>query len=193
MTMPLDAMTDLSDDALLVLYGNGDGLAASALTARLTPMVYRLAKRLLRNDADAQEITQEAMLKLWKMAPDWRQGEAKVSTWLYRVTTNLCTDRLRKKRPLGLDDIDEPADGAPAIETRLHTKTRLQALNQALDTLPDRQKQAVVLRHLEGLGNPEIASVLSISTEAVESLIARGKRALAGKLLGRKQELGLDG
>ena len=191
--MPFDAMTDLSDDALLALYGNGDSMAAASLTARLTPMVFRLAKRLLSDAAEAEDVTQEGMLRLWKIAPEWRQGEAKVSTWLYRVTTNLCTDRLRKRRGVALDAIAEPMDDTPGIEARMISDNRAEALNGALAKLPDRQREAVVLRHIEGLTNPEIAEVLDISVEAVESLIARGKRGLAVMLLGRKQELGLDG
>ncbi|HBN30781.1 MAG TPA: RNA polymerase sigma factor [Rhodobacteraceae bacterium] len=193
MQMPFDAMTDLSDDALLALYGNGDSMAAASLTARLTPLVFRLAKRLLSDAAEAEDVTQEAMLRLWKIAPEWRQGEAKVSTWLYRVTTNLCTDRLRKRRGVALDAIAEPMDDTPGIEARMISDNRAEALNGALAKLPDRQREAVVLRHIEGLANPEIAEVLDISVEAVESLIARGKRGLAVMLLGRKQELGLDG
>ena len=191
--MPFDAMTDLSDDALLALYGNGDSMAAASLTVRLTPMVFRLAKRLLSDAAEAEDVTQEGMLRLWKIAPEWRQGEAKVSTWLYRVTTNLCTDRLRKRRGVALDAIAEPMDDTPGIEARMISDNRAEALNGALAKLPDRQREAVVLRHIEGLANPEIAEVLDISVEAVESLIARGKRGLAVMLLGRKQELGLDG
>ena len=193
MQMPFDAMTDLSDDALLALYGNGDSMAAASLAARLTPLVFRLAKRLLSDEAEAEDVTQEGMLRLWKIAPEWRQGEAKVSTWLYRVTTNLCTDRLRKRRCVALDAIAEPMDDTPGIEARMISDNRAEAMNGALAKLPDRQREAVVLRHIEGLANPEIAEVLDISVEAVESLIARGKRGLAVMLLGRKQELGLDG
>lgn len=192
MPMPLDAMTDLTDNALLVRYANGDGVAAAVLTARLTPMVYRLAMRLLGNAADAEDVAQEAMLRLWRIAPDWRQDEAKPSTWLYRVATNLCTDRLRRRRSVPLEDIAEPADETPGIEHRMHSAVRAQALTKALETLPDRQREAVVLRHLEGLANPEIAEILAISVEAVESLIARGKRALAAQLLAQKDELGLE-
>lgn len=188
--MPLDAMNDLSDDALLVLYANGDAEAARALTLRLTPRVFGHAYRLLGNHADAEDVTQDALMRLWKIAPDWRQGEAQVSTWLYRVTANLCTDRMRKKPSEALDNIPEPEDGAEGVDEQLQQKARADALQDALTTLPDRQRQAVVLRHLEGLGNPEIASIMDIGPRAVESLIARGKRALAGILAGRREDLG---
>ena len=189
--MPLDAMNDLSDDALLVLYANGDKDAASALTYRLTPMVFALAKRLLNDAGEAEDVAQEAMMRLWKIAPDWRQGEAKITTWLYRVVSNLCTDRLRRRRSVGLDEIAEPEDDRPDVVASMHEKERAQALRAALGELPDRQRQAVVLRHIEGLANPDIAEALEVSVEAVESLIARGKRSLKSRLLGRMNELGL--
>jgi RNA polymerase sigma factor (sigma-70 family) len=193
MDMALDAMNEASDEALLVLYANGDRAAARALTLRLTPMVFGLARRLLNDATEAEDVAQEAMLRLWRIAPDWRQGEAKVSTWLYRVATNLCTDRLRRRRGVALDDVAEPVDDSPGIEARITAGDRAAALDAALAELPERQRQAVVLRHLEGLANPEIAAILDISVEAVESLVARGKRTLAARLTGRRDELGLEG
>ena len=161
------------------------------LTARMAPRVMGLAARMLGGDrAEAEDVTQEAMLRLWKIAPEWRQGEAKVSTWLYRVGTNLCTDRLRKRRSVDIDAIPEPEDDAPGVAESMIEADRARALEQALAELPERQRVAVTLRHLEGRTNPEIAEVLEISVEAVESLTARGKRALAALLAGRREELG---
>ncbi len=190
--MPNDMMTDIPDEALLILFANGDIAAAQTLTKRLTPRVLGFATRLLKDHAEAEDVTQDAMLRLWKVAPQWRQGEAKVSTWLYRVVSNLCTDRLRKKRGVGLDQIAEPSDGAPSVAEVMQSKERAIALQNALGQLPERQKTAVVLRHIEGLKNPEIAQIMDLSVEAVESLTARGKRALAALLLGRKEELGFE-
>ncbi|WP_068112926.1 RNA polymerase sigma factor [Tropicimonas marinistellae] len=196
MTMPLDADSDLTDEALLAQYARGDRAAARVLTLRMTPRVLSLAQRMLRDAAEAEDVAQEAMLRLWKIAPEWRDGEAKVSTWLYRVASNLCTDRLRRRRGMGLDDAFgegvEPPDAAPGIDTRLQQADRAAALQAALEELPERQRQAVVLRHLEGLSNPQIAAVMEIGVEAVESLTARGKRALAARLIGRRAELGLS-
>lgn len=189
--MALDDPDAIPDDALLVLYANGDGQASRLLTARLAPRVLSQAQRMLGDRAEAEDVAQEAMLRLWRIAPDWRRGEAKVSTWLYRVTANLCTDRLRRRRGgAGLDDLPEPEDPSAPVEETLQARARLDALQRALNQLPDRQRQAVVLRHLEGLGNPEIAEILEISTEAVESLTARGKRALSRLLAARREELG---
>ena len=190
--MPLDAYTDLAHDALLAQYSQGDAAAARALTARLTPRVFGHAVRVLGDRAEAEDVAQDAMMRLWKVAPDWRMGEAKVSTWLYRVTANLCTDRLRRKRGVGLDEVDEPLDPSPSVTNQLQTRERMDALQAGLQTLPARQRQAVILRHIEGLANPEIAEILEISTEAVESLTARGKRALAQALAPAREKLGYE-
>jgi RNA polymerase sigma-70 factor (ECF subfamily) len=190
--MAFDALTEVSDDALLVAYGNGDVMAARALALRLTPRMLAVATRMLGDRAEAEDVAQEAMLRLWRIAPDWRQGEAKVSTWLYRVVANLCIDRRRKTRSVGLDTVPEPPDDTPGAEAGLQQAARATALDQALLQLPDRQRQAVVLRHLQGLSNPEIAEVMDMSVEAVESLTARGKKALAALLAGRRAELGYE-
>jgi RNA polymerase sigma-70 factor (ECF subfamily) len=196
MTMAYDAGQDPPDEALLVLYANGDAHAALALTRRVAPRVLAYASRLLGGDrAEAEDVAQETMLRLWRVAPDWRQGGTKVTTWAYRVATNLCIDRHRSRQRRGqvaLDSVAEPATGAPGAEGQLQTAARLAALDAALASLPDRQRQAVVLRHIEGLTNPEIAAVLEIGVEAVESLTARGKRALAAALAGQKAALGYE-
>lgn len=188
--MALDRMSDISDEALLVLFANGDAEAARSLTLRLTPLAYAHAYRLIGQAAEAEDIAQEAMLRLWKIAPDWRQGEAKPSTWLYRVVANLCTDRLRRAGAISLDDAPEPQDAAPGPVEQLQAQVRADALQGALNDLPERQRQAVVLRHIEGLDNPEIAQIMEISVEAVESLTARGKRALVQMLKDRQDALG---
>ena len=188
--MALDALDDVSDETLLVLYGNGDRAAARLLTLRMGPLAFRVAQRMLGDRAEAEDLAQEALLRLWKIAPDWRTGEAKVTTWLYRVVTNLATDRLRRRRGIGLDEAPELPDGAASAVEQMIDGDRAAALEAALAQLPARQRQAVVLRHLEGLSNPEISAAMEIGVEAVESLTARGKRALAAILAGRREELG---
>lgn len=190
--MPLDSLSNVPNEALLTLFANGDREAAAALTARLTPIVMAHAYRLLGNRDEAEDVTQDAMMRLWKIAKDWRQGEAKVTTWLYRVVANLATDRLRRRKRNGpaLEDVAEPIDDAMGPAETLENRQRQAALQTALAALPERQRQAMVLRHIEGLGNPEIAAIMEISTEAVESLTARGKRALAALLIGQREELG---
>ncbi len=193
--MPLDVSSDLPDAVLLARYAAGDRAAARVLTLRFTPRVLGYATRLLGDRAEAEDVAQEAMLRLWRIAPDWRAEEAQVSTWLYRVVTNLVTDRqrARARRPLDLPETaPEVADDAPGAAAAMMQRDRMAALDTALTALPERQRQAVALRHLEGLANPEIARIMGIGVEAVESLTARGKRALAAVLSGQRAALGYE-
>ena len=192
--MPLDNQTDVDDAALLARYARGDAAAARALTIRLVPRVHAQAFRLLGDGAEAEDVAQEAMMRLWRIAPEWRTGEAKVTTWLYRVVANLCTDRLRKRLrgTVALDAVSEPHDPSPSVEAKMQAEARADALRHALAALPERQRVAVTMRHFDGASNPEIADRLNISTEAVESLTARGKRALAAALKGQVAALGYE-
>lgn len=190
--MPFDAPDGTPDHVLLARYARGDAAAARLLMDRLVPRAFGFAARVLGDRAEAEDVVQEAMLRLWRVAPEWRAGEARVATWLYRVVSNLCTDRLRRRRMVPLDSIADPADGAPGAVGGLIEAERAAALQAALAGLPDRQRQAVVLRHLEGLTNPEIAAIMEIGVEAVESLTARGKRALTARLAGQRTELGYE-
>lgn len=183
------------DADMLALYAKGDGQAARVLTERLSPRLFGLAYRVLQDRAAAEDVTQEAMLRLWQIAPDWRRGEAKVATWVYGVALNLTRDRLRHARRRAappLDAVAEPADPAPGALARMQSARQAEALQEALMTLPERQRQAVVLRHIEELSNPEIAQIMQITVEAVESLTARGKRTLSKALAGRREELGYE-
>lgn len=191
MTMPFDIMSDVSDEDLLSRYASGDQGAARALMLRHTPRVMALATRMLNDTHEAEDVAQEAMMRLWKIAPDWRRGEAKVSTWLYRVASNLCTDRLRKKRGIGLDQAPEVVDETPNVEAKMMSADRGEALRTAMSTLPERQRLAIELRHLQELSNPEVAEILETSVEAVESLLSRARRALAANLEKHRAALGL--
>jgi RNA polymerase sigma-70 factor (ECF subfamily) len=182
----------LPEGRLLAHYAAGDRQAARELALRLTPLPLRVATRMLGDRAEAEDVAQEAMLRLWTAAPGWRDGEAKVTTWLYRVTVNLCTDRLRRRRTVPIEDGQDWPSDAPGALADLLERDRMAAFQTALSRLPERQCQAVVLRHLEGLANPEIARIMEIGVEAVESLVSRGKRALAHALSGQREALGYD-
>lgn len=182
--MSFDGETEETDEALLARFAAGDRLAARELTLRRTPRVLALARRMLNDPVEAEDVAQEAMMRLWRIAPDWRDGEARVSTWLHRVAANLCIDRLRKRRRNGppLDEVAEPVDPAPTAAALMMAGDRAAAVTAAIARLPERQRIAITLRHFEDMGNPEIARILDISVEAVESLLMRGRRALARDL-----------
>lgn len=181
----------LEDGALMVLFANGDPGAARLLTARLLPRAFRHAARVLGDRTEAEDVAQEAMLRLWTAAETWAvDGAAQPATWLHKVVANLAIDRLRRSgRAVALGDDDFASDALSAVEAMQEAR-RMDALDAALQMLPERQRQAVVLRHIENLSNPEIAEVLGIGVEAVESLTARGKRALKAALSGQKEALG---
>ncbi len=185
------AEVDTPDAALLVRVANGDRVAARVLIDRLAPRLLRHVTRTLGDRAEAEDIVQETFLRLWKVAPEWRQGEAKVSTWAFRVAINMTTDKLRARRAtVDIETIAEPESHLESAVSRMTNSERLNALDAALATLPERQRQAVSLRHIEELSNPEIAEIMDIGVEAVESLTARGKRALRAALEGKKEALG---
>jgi RNA polymerase sigma-70 factor (ECF subfamily) len=189
MRTSLDGDLGVPDAELVARYAAGDQSAARALTERHAPRVFALARRMLRETAEAEDVTQEAMLRLWRIAPAW-EDRAAVGTWLYRVASNLCIDRMRKRRPISGEPLPEVPDEAPGVLRRLEARDRAAAVDAALAALPERQRAAIVLRHFEDRSNPEIAAVLDLSVEAVESLLARGRRALAAALVGRRAELG---
>jgi len=181
------------DAVLLARFAAGDQSAARALTELLLPGAMRQAWRILGDQAEAEDVAQEAMLRLWKQATDWRAGEARISTWLYRVVRNLCIDRIRKRRPqVAVEDAPEPVDPTPGVVERMAQSEQSRAVAAAIGELPERQRRAVVLRHFEELSNPEIGAALECSVEAVESLLARARRTLAKRMTEEREALGHD-
>jgi len=179
-----------TDNVLLVGFANGDRTAAQRLTGRLMPKIYAHAYYRLGNIADAEDVTQEAFLKLWKFAPKWKQDRAQVSTWLYRVVSNLCKDRYRQPTLEDLGNAPEPTDGTQSPSDKIDELYRQKALYDAMSMLPENQRLAIQLRHIDELTNPQIAEIMDLSVEAVESLTARGKRKLIKILQTHKSELG---
>lgn len=181
------------DAELLARFAGGDQRAARQLTDRLLPQALRQAWRVLGDQAEAEDVAQEAMLRLWRQAADWRTGEARVTTWLYRVVQNLCIDRIRKRRPsVPVEDAPEPVDPNPGVLEQMAQTDQSRMIAAAIADLPERQRQAIVLRHFDGLSNPEIGEALECSVEAVESLLARARRQLAAAMAGKREELGHD-
>lgn len=167
-----------SDDQLLARVAVGDPAATRAMVARKLPRLLSLAGRMLGDAAEAEDVAQEAFLRIWKQASRWRPGEARFDTWLHRVALNLCYDRLRRRRELAFADPPDRADDGPGPDRGLLAADTGRRVGAALQSLPDRQREAIVLCHYQELGNIEAAAVMGVSVEALESLLGRGRRAL---------------
>jgi len=166
------------DEALLQRIAQGDAAAVRALVARKAHRLMSLGQRMLGDAAEAEDVAQEAFLRVWKQAPRWRPGEAKFDTWLHRVALNLCYDRLRRRREIATDTPPEQVDTGPAPDRGLQARDTAARVAGALAQLPERQREAIVLCHYQDLGNIEAAAVMGVSVEALESLLGRGRRAL---------------
>jgi len=166
------------DEELLIRIADGDPAASRALVARKLPRILGLAQRMLGDKTEAEDVAQEAFLRVWRQAPKWRPGEARFDTWLHRVSLNLCYDRLRRRREISTDDPPEIVDDGPAPDRGLEAQDTGRRVGQALAKLPDRQREAVVLCHYQELGNIEAAAVMGVTVEALESLLSRGRRGL---------------
>jgi len=174
---------DESDEALMARVARGDERAFRLLARRHLPAMAGLARRILGNAAEAEDVAQEAMLRVWTHAPRW-QPLAAFRTWLTRVVVNLCLDRKRRTQWVDLEAAGELVDPAPGATERAEGDERERLLAAAIETLPERQRSAIVLTYSEGMSNAQVAEVLDTSVSAVETLLVRGKqnlrRALAG-------------
>lgn len=170
------------DASLVARIAKGDQRAARTLVARRLPQMTALAYRMLGDAAEAEDVAQEVFLRVWRSAGEWRQGQAKFSTWMSRVAINLCYDRLRKKREHLTETPPEQVDEGPSAFDALHGQDVSVRVAAAVDALPPRQRAAIALCHYQDMSNIEAAAVLETTVEAVEGLLGRARRALRAAL-----------
>lgn len=170
------------DSALMLRVGTGDQKAFAALMDRHLVRTVRLAARLLGSEAQADDVAQEAFVRVWRHAPTWQDSAergARFTTWLYKIVSNLVIDEKRKRVNVAIDDIAEPLDdSAPNGEKVLIDSQRAVEVRNALGQLPDRQREAFVLCFYEEYSNRDAAQALDVSVKALESLLVRARRSL---------------
>lgn len=174
----------LSDEALMEQVGEGDHDAFRLLVDRHLGRAVALADRIVRNRSEAEEIAQEAFLRVWINAARWRPEGALFRTWFTRVLVNLCIDRKRKPQMAPLEAAGDPPDERADAFDGVAARQQAERLQAAMAELPERQRAALALCYWEGLSNIEAAKALAVTVGALESLLVRGRRALRDKLEG---------
>ena len=183
----------MTEQELAARAGAGDTAAFEQLVRDHQNRVFSLAFRMVNDREEAEDLAQEAFLKAWQGLPSF-QGDSSFSTWIYRLTTNVCIDFLRKQKrrrdiePVAsLDDgdnpIPEPSDPGLDPHRQMEQAERSQVLSRGLRALPDHQRQILVMREISGLSYQEIGAALELDLGTVKSRIARARLALRKILL----------
>jgi len=162
---------------------SGDERALTELMSRHLTRIHRVAARILGDQALAEDVAQTVFLKTWTMAPNWEAGNARLLSWMLRVTTHQCYDMIKKKSPIYTDDVPEMTDNADMADIQIISNETSVQVKHALNTLPDRQKTALTLSYYEGLSQKDGADIMDITVGAYESLLVRARKALKNTLL----------
>jgi RNA polymerase sigma-70 factor (ECF subfamily) len=173
--------------ALMQAIQDGDTIAYDAAVRQHLQSISRYAFRMLGNSKDTEDITQETFLRLWTHAHTFNSAKASLTTWLHRIAHNLCIDYLRKDKPSVSSDLESIDELETDTQDEDESPERLAALKQAISTLPERQRSALVLNHYHGFSNKQTAEILNISVDALESVLARARRALKLQLIDKSK------
>ncbi len=177
------------EQALVARIGRGDQIAFRMLVDAHARRLHALAWRMLMDGAEAEDVVQESFARLWTGAARWRAGSGSVGGWLHRVCTNLCIDRLRRRRFWADEEVPDMADDRVAATEAIDARRLDDAVAAALAALPDRQRTAIVLTYHEHWPNAEAARMMGLHVKAFESLLLRARTALRRSLAAQ----GFDG
>lgn len=174
---------DKDDRHLFEHIRQGDKAAMTEFVSRYYHRIKDFAFRHLNRAVDAEDIAQEAFIRVWRKVPQWQDRELPPHSWLYRITYNLCIDELRKRKPEC--DVDEQYDlvNDDSPEGNLYQQQKDRLLAEAMGSLSEGQRTAIVLCNYQGFSNRDAASVMDITVEALESLLARGRSKLRKQLI----------
>ncbi|HXE89799.1 MAG TPA: sigma-70 family RNA polymerase sigma factor [Terriglobales bacterium] len=188
---PLDL---LSDAEVMLRVAAGDDAAFDHLVEKFRRPIVGFMYRMVHNQAVAEELAQEAFLRVYRSRKSYR-AEARFTTWLYRIATNLAVNYARdtrNERAQATTSLDEPpaegerpldvADGAPTAEQLLLAKERREAIRRRVEALPERQRLAVLLHKYQGMDYREIGEVMKLSESATKSLLFRAYESLRESL-----------
>ncbi len=186
--LALQGLHPESDADLLAAAVRRDAVAFGKLVAKYHTLVYRVVWRFTNGNSESEDIAQEAFLKLWNNPSQVREAGA-IKGWLVRVAHNLALDWFRNRKHGGALDAVDVEDQRPSVEDNLNRDWVSRRINAAVATLPDRQKLALTLVHLEYFSQPDAAMAMELSIDAFESLLARARRALKEQLANDRQDL----
>ena len=175
-----------TDEELMRLTARGDANAFRKLLLRYEKKVFSFAWRLCSDQRQAEDLTQEAFLKIWRNAGSWRP-EAKLETWIYRVLYNLFIDSRRRTKEPAEELSEDIRSTEDTPEQALLKKREAQEIAEALDCLPERQKEALVLCYYQEMKAKDAADILSVSQSALEALLFRARQTLKEKLCKRRK------
>jgi RNA polymerase sigma-70 factor, ECF subfamily len=182
----------IDDHQLMADSAAGDERAFAGLVARHGEMVRAVALRFTNDETASEDIVQDVFWKVWQKRDSWDGGgKARFSTWLYRVTLNLCIDRLRKRKTRSwfsgpTEDADLVAALEPGPEQSTRARQELALVRADIADLPFKQKAALLLSTIAGAPNAEIALSLDVTVGAVEQAVSRARRTLREKRLARE-------
>lgn len=180
-----ESLENLSDESLMERLREHDHRAFTLLVNRRSDMFYASAYRMVMNREEAEDIVQEAFLKIWDRPALWKANKkAKFTTWFYKIVTNLALDRLRKNSKMSGSELkDDVLQQEADQEKEMLVDEEQLALDRALKALPEKQLAALNLCFYEGLSNKEAAEIMGVSVKAIESLLMRAKAGIKDYLI----------
>lgn len=168
---------DPSDEALMARVARGDEEAFAALVARYERWARTVAGRALKNFDEADDLVQDAFLKVWVNGPQW-QPRGTFKNYLLVILTRQCLDFLRRKRPIAMEEPPEKIEHRPSPREEASRRETSERLTCRIDNLPERQRLAIMLVYSEDMSQKEAARAMEISPKAFESLLIRARAGL---------------